>query len=256
MAASSPHPPVIIIPARLGATRLPRKPLLEIAGKAMIIRVWEQAMAAGIGPVVVAAADPEIAFTVEAAGGVAVLTDPALPSGSDRVLAAVEECDPDREADLIINLQGDMPEIDPSYLQLALAPVVEDGHDIGTLVVRTEDPEERDDPAVVKAVVSFGDAEETRGRALWFTRAAAPAGEGPLWHHVGIYAFRRSALEQFCDLDPTRLERREKLEQLRALEAGLTIGVRRVPTAPAGIDTEADLEAARQRLATDAGTGA
>lgn len=242
------HPPVIIIPARLAATRLPRKPLLDIAGKPMIVRVWEQAMASGLGPVVVAAAELEIAFAVEAAGGIAILTDPDLPSGSDRVLAAVEECDPDGEADLIVNLQGDMPEIDPKLLALALEPVAEDGFDIGTLVVPTHDPADHSNQGVVKAIVSFSDTASTKGRALWFTRAAAPTGDGPLFHHVGIYAYRRSALERFCDLEPTGLERRERLEQLRALEGGLSIGVRTIDKAPAGIDTEADLEAARSRL--------
>lgn len=239
---------LIVIPSRLAATRLPRKPLLDIAGEPMILHVWRRGMEAGIGPVVVAAADPEIAFAVEAAGGNAVLTDPDLPSGTDRVLAAVEELDPGRNVDLVVNLQGDMPEVDPAYLALALAPVIEDGCDIGTLVVATDDARERDDPSCVKAVVSFTDAAETRGQALYFTRAPAPSGPGPLQHHVGIYGFRRDALERFCDLPPSPLERRERLEQLRALEAGMRIGVRSVPTAPPGIDTPDDLDGARRRL--------
>ncbi len=246
-----PVPPtvLIVIPSRLASTRLPRKPLLEIAGAPMVLHVVQRALDAQIGPVVVAAADPEIAFVVENAGAHAVLTDPILPSGSDRVLAALEELDPGRAIDVVLNLQGDMPEIDPAMLALALAPVVEDGFDIGTLVCATDDARERDDPNVVKAVVSFEDEQETRGRALYFTRAAAPAGNGPIQHHVGIYGFRRESLVRFCELAPSRLERRERLEQLRAIEAGMTVGVRRVSVAPPGVDTPADLEGARRRLA-------
>lgn len=240
---------LVVIPSRLAATRLPRKPLLEIAGVAMILHVLQRGLEADLGPVVVAAADPEIAFTVENAGGRAVLTDPALPSGTDRVLAAADEIDPDQDFELVINLQGDMPEAIPGDLVRAAAPVVEDGCDIGTLVVPTDDAREIGDPNVVKAVVSFVDAAETRGHALYFTRAAAPAGPGPLQHHVGIYAYRRDALERFCDLPPSPLERRERLEQLRALEAGMTVGVRRIAHAPPGVDTPEDLEAARRRLA-------
>ncbi len=240
---------LIVIPARLAATRLPRKPLLEIGGAAMILHVVQRALEAGIGPVVVAAADLEIAFAVESAGGQAVLTDPALPSGTDRVLAAVEELDPGRTIDLVINVQGDMPELDPKAIQQSLAPVIEDGCDIGTIVVPTEDARHRDDPNVVKAIVSFEDAAESRGRALYFTRSSSPSGTGPVQHHVGVYGFRRDALERFCDLQPSALERRERLEQLRALEAGMTIGVRRVAVAPPGVDTPEDLEDARRRLA-------
>lgn len=251
---------LVVVPARLAATRLPRKPLVEIAGEPMILHVWRRGVEAGLGPVVVAAADAEIAFAVEAAGGHAVLTDPELPSGTDRVLAAVEELDPGRTIDLVVNLQGDMPEVDPDYLALALAPVIEDGCDIGTLVVETDDPDERADPSCVKAVVSFSDQARSRGHALYFTRAPAPSGPGPLYHHVGIYGFRRDALEHFCDLPPSALERRERLEQLRALEAGMRIGVRRVPVAPPGIDTPDDLAAARARFAEltvpDGGEGA
>jgi 3-deoxy-manno-octulosonate cytidylyltransferase (CMP-KDO synthetase) len=240
---------LIVIPSRLAATRLPRKPLLDLAGLPMVLHVLARGLEAQLGPVVVAAADAEIAFAVENAGGRAVLTDPALPSGTDRVLAAVDEIDPGHQFDLVVNLQGDMPEVDPADLGRALAPVIEDGCDIGTLVVPTEDARERDNPNCVKAVVSFVDDGQTRGRALYFTRAAAPSGPGPVQHHVGIYAFRRDALERFCDLAPSPLERRERLEQLRALEAGMSIGVRRIGAAPPGIDTAEDLEAAARRLA-------
>lgn len=248
---------LVVIPSRLAATRLPRKPLLEIAGVPMILHVLQRGLEAELGPVVVAAGDPEIAFAVENAGGRAVLTDPALPSGTDRVLAAADEIDPGHQFDLVINLQGDMPEVTPSDLVHATAPVVEDGCDIGTLVVPTDDAREINDPNVVKAVVSFVDDAQTRGRALYFTRAAAPFGPGPVQHHVGIYAYRRDALERFCDLQPSPLERRERLEQLRALEAGMSIGVRRINHAPPGIDTPDDLAAAERRLAAKAaGAGA
>jgi 3-deoxy-manno-octulosonate cytidylyltransferase (CMP-KDO synthetase) len=239
---------LVVIPSRLAATRLPRKPLVDIAGTPMILHVLERGLEAALGPVVVAAADAEIAFAVENAGGRAVLTDPSLPSGTDRVLAAVDEIDPGHQFDLVINLQGDMPEAKPDDIALAAAPVIEDGCDIGTLVVPTDDAREIGDPNVVKAVVSFVDDAETRGRALYFTRAPAPSGVGPVQHHVGIYAFRRDALERFCDLPPSPLERRERLEQLRALEAGMTIGVRRIAAAPPGIDTPEDLEGAQRRL--------
>ena len=171
---------LVVIPARLAATRLPRKPLLEIAGTPLILHVLQRGLEAALGPVVVAAADAEIAFAVEAAGGRAVLTDPDLPSGTDRVLAAVDELDPGHQFDLVVNLQGDMPEVTPEDLAQAIAPVIEDGDDIGTLVVSTDDARERDDPNVVKAVVSFVDDARTRGRALYFTRAAAPSGPGPV----------------------------------------------------------------------------
>ena len=246
---------LVVIPARLAATRLPRKPLLEIAGTPLILHVLQRGLEAALGPVVVAAADAEIAFAVEAAGGRAVLTDPDLPSGTDRVLAAVDELDPGHQFDLVVNLQGDMPEVTPEDLAQAIAPVIEDGDDIGTLVVSTDDARERDDPNVVKAVVSFVDDARTRGRALYFTRAAAPSGPGPVEHHVGVYAYRRDALERFCDLQPSPLERRERLEQLRALEAGMSIGVRRIAHAPAGVDTPADLDAAARRLVRRGGGG-
>jgi 3-deoxy-manno-octulosonate cytidylyltransferase (CMP-KDO synthetase) len=247
---------LVVIPSRLAATRLPRKPLVEIAGEPLILHVLRRGLEAELGPVVVAAADAEIAFAVENAGGRAVLTDAQLPSGTDRVLAAVDEIDPGHQFDLVVNLQGDMPEVEPAHLVEATRPVIEDGFDIGTLVVPTDDAREIGDPNVVKAVVSFVDAGETRGRALYFTRAPAPAGTGPVQHHVGVYAFRRDALERFCDLPPSPLERRERLEQLRALEAGMTVGVRRIAHAPPGIDTAEDLESARRRLARRGAGGA
>ncbi|MFN4087908.1 MAG: 3-deoxy-manno-octulosonate cytidylyltransferase [Alphaproteobacteria bacterium] len=234
--------PIVVIPARLASTRLPGKPLADIHGRPMIVHVWERAMEAAIGPVLVACAEPEIAAAVGDAGGVAVLTDPDLPSGSDRVHAALAAFDPAGRHDMVVNLQGDLPTIDPVLLRAALAPLGDDAVDIATLAVEIVDPAERHDPNVVKAVfVPAGGAPPT-GRALYFTRATAPAGDGPLYHHVGLYAFRRAALARFVGLPPGVLERRERLEQLRALEAGMRIDVALVDTVPLGVDTPADLE--------------
>ena len=237
--------PLIIIPARMASTRLPGKPLADIAGKPMIIRVCERARAAAIGPVLVAAAEPEIADAVIAAGFDAVLTDPDLPSGSDRVWAAAQDFDPAGAYDVLINLQGDMPTLDPVALHAVLAPLRASDCDIATLAAVITHAEERDDPNVVKAVLALPDGERL-GRALYFTRASAPTGDGPLWHHVGVYAYRRAALQLFVEAKPSPLEVRERLEQLRALEIGLTIGCSVLDgTPPNGVDTPADLEAAR-----------
>jgi 3-deoxy-manno-octulosonate cytidylyltransferase (CMP-KDO synthetase) len=241
-------PTAVLIPARLAATRLPRKPLAPIAGLPMIVHVWRRAVEAGVGPVWVACAEAEIGDAVEAAGGEAVLTDPALPSGTDRIFQAIERVDPGRRFTRVVNLQGDMPTLDPAVLRLVLEPLGRLGCDIGTLANATEDPHERDDPNVVKAIVSFPAGETRLGKALYFTRAAAPTGPGPVLHHVGIYAFGRAQLARFCALPPSPLERRERLEQLRALEAGMSIGVRLVDAVPFGVDTPADLERARRIL--------
>jgi len=228
----------------MASTRLPGKPLAEIAGVPMIVQVWRRGMEAGLGRVVVAAAEPEIVAAVEAHGGEAVLTDPGHPSGSDRIFEAVRRLDPAGRHDAIVNLQGDLPLIDPHTIAAVLDALAFDGADIGTLVAQIRDAHERTDPNVVKAVVSF--AQGARGgRALYFTRATAPTGEGPLWHHIGIYAYTRAALERFVALPPSPLEQRERLEQLRALEAGMTIGVVAVDTIPYGVDTPADLARAR-----------
>lgn len=214
--------PIVLIPARMAATRLPGKPLADIAGTPMIVRVLRQAAAAGIGPVAVAAGDEAIVGAVEAAGGRAVLTDPDLPSGSDRILAALNAIDPDRRHDVVINLQGDIPFAAPS-LVTACAGLLErqPACDISTIVVSELDPAELKNPDVVKAIVSWSGGER-EGRALYFTRSA-PYGEGPAWRHIGIYGYRRAALEAFTRAAPSPLERREKLEQLRALELGLSI---------------------------------
>ena len=237
--------PIVIIPARLGSTRLPGKPLADINGKPMIVRMLELGRAADIGPVAVACGDPEIADAIRSAGGRAVLTDPALPSGSDRVHAALAELDPDRRHDVVVNLQGDLPALEPAVIRAAVAALP--GADIATLAAEITDPAERDNPSVVKAVVAW-EADGKKGRALYFTRATAPGGEGPLFHHVGIYAFTRQALTRFVALPPSPLEKREKLEQLRALEAHMTIAVARVDRVPLSVDTPADLTRANTLL--------
>jgi 3-deoxy-manno-octulosonate cytidylyltransferase (CMP-KDO synthetase) len=239
--------PVLLIPARMASTRLPGKPLADIAGLPMIVRVWRQAVAAELGPVVVAAGEAEIVAAVEAAGGRALLTDPDLPSGSDRIWAALEAMDPKASHDVVVNLQGDLPALDPAQLKAVVGALEKSGADIATLAAPIDNEADRANPAVVKAVVAW-DASERLGRALYFTRACAPTGEGALYHHVGLYAYRRAALESFVALPPSPLERREKLEQLRALEAGMSIAVARVDEAPLSVDTPADLERARNLL--------
>ena len=235
--------PLIMIPARMAATRLPNKPLADIGGKPMIVRAWEQAALSGFR-VAVAAGDPEIVEAVEAAGGLAVLTDPALPSGSDRIRAAVEAVDPDGAHDLVINIQGDMPFASPD-LARACADLLarESACDIATLVAAEADVSDRTNADVVKAVLALPEG-ETSGRALYFTRSTL-YGDGPVWRHVGIYGYRREALMRFCAAPPSPLEQREKLEQLRALEMGLQIWASVIDEAPLSVDNPADLEAAR-----------
>ena len=248
--ATRPPPgnPIVLIPARMASTRLPGKPLADIAGRPMIVHVLEQAMAAEIGPVVVACAEPAIADAIESAGGRAVLTRPDHPSGSDRIFEALHAIDPAGEHDAVVNLQGDLPTLDPALPACALALLVDPAVDIGTLAAEITDPAAREDSSVVKAVVSHRPG-ETHGRALDFTRATAPSGDGPLWHHIGLYAYRREALARFITLPPSPLERRERLEQLRALEDGMRIEVAFVETVPLGVDTPAQLEQARALIA-------
>ncbi len=245
---SRPLNPVVVIPARLAATRLRDKPLADIHGEPMIVHVWRRAVEAAIGPVLVAAAEEVVAEAVRGAGGTAVLTDPALPSGSDRVYRAIEAFDPGGMHDAVVNLQGDLPTIAPDAVRAALAPLADEAVDIGTLVAEISRAEERDNPNVVKAVAGLA-LGQTVGRALYFTRATAPWGDGPLYHHIGLYAFRRAALARFVALPPGILEKRERLEQLRALEAGMRIDVALVDTIPLGVDTPADLDRARELLA-------
>jgi 3-deoxy-manno-octulosonate cytidylyltransferase (CMP-KDO synthetase) len=239
--------PILLIPARMASTRLPGKPLADIGGVPMIVRVWARAVAAGLGPVVVASAEKAIVAAVEKAGGRAVLTDPALPSGSDRIWAALMAADPQGAHDVVVNLQGDLPALDPEQLKTVVAALAKSGADIATLAAAIDNAADEANPAVVKAVVAW-DAQERLGRALYFTRARAPDGEGTLYHHIGLYAYRREALESFVALPPSALEQREKLEQLRALEAGMSIAVARVDEAPLSVDTPADLEKARKLL--------
>lgn len=245
---SHPARPLIVIPARMTSTRLPGKPLAEIAGEPMIVQVWRRAIEADIGPVLVACAEAEIAAAVEAVGGEAVLTDPDHATGSDRVFEAVQKVDADGRHDVVINLQGDLPTLDPAYLRAVLAPLATPGVDIATLMAEITEDYERTAPNVVKAVVSLPPGGRT-GRALYFTRVLAPSGDGPHYHHFGLYAYRRAALERFIALPPGHLEQREKLEQLRALEAGMRIDVALVDSVPFGVDTPADLERARHILA-------
>jgi 3-deoxy-manno-octulosonate cytidylyltransferase (CMP-KDO synthetase) len=237
---------LIVIPARLASTRLPQKPLAEICGAPMIVQVLRRAQEAGIGPVLVASDGEEIAGAVRAAGGEAVVTDPDLPSGSDRIAAALRLYDPQSRYGVIVNVQGDLPTIDPNSVRASLAPLADARVDIATLAARISREEERKNSNVVKVVGSPLSA--TRQRALYFTRATAPWGEGDLFHHIGLYAYRRAALEKFVALPPSALEKREKLEQLRALEAGMRIDVEIIETVPLGVDAPADLERARAIL--------
>ncbi|MEX2199943.1 MAG: 3-deoxy-manno-octulosonate cytidylyltransferase [Dongiaceae bacterium] len=243
--------PLIAIPARMASTRLPGKPLAEIAGEPMIVHVWRRAREADVGPVVVAAGDAVIVEAIHAVGGEAVLTDANLPSGSDRIHQALELIDPDHRHDVIVNLQGDLPTLDPAAIRRVLDPLRDDDVDIATLAVKIFDPAERDRPNVIKAVLAIaGDAPAgSIARAIYFSRTAVPWGEGSFYHHIGIYAYRRRALADFVSLPPSPLERREKLEQLRALEAGMRIDAAIVDTFPLGVDTPADLERARRLLA-------
>lgn len=232
--------PLVVIPSRMASARLPGKPLALIAGRPMVLHVLDRARDAGIGPAAVACADEAILACVRAAGGVAVLTDPALPSGSDRVHAALALLDPAGAHDVVVNLQGDFPTVRPEALRAVLAPLADPAVDIATLVAPVADAEEAALPSVVKAACAFAPGTDV-ATALYFSRAAIPWGDGPLWHHIGIYAYRRAALDRFVRLPESLLERRESLEQLRALEAGMRIGCARVAHGPFGVDTPADL---------------
>lgn len=232
-----------LIPARLGSTRLPNKPLADICGKPMIVHVADRAAAAALGQTVVATDSDEIYATVRAHGHEAVLTRSDHESGSDRIYEALEKLDPTASVDFIINVQGDLPTIDPQTIRRSILPLVEGPADIATLGVEITQEEEKTNPNVVKIVGSPLQAD--RLRALYFTRATAPYGDGPLYHHIGLYAYRRAALERFVKIGSSPLERREKLEQLRALEDGMRIDVEIVKTVPLGVDTQADLDRAR-----------
>src|SRR5215831_19896916 len=238
---------LVLIPARMASTRLPGKPLLNIAGLPMIVQVLRRAEAAGIGRVAVATDTPEIAEAVTTHGGEAVMTRADHPSGSDRVFEALTRLDPKGEAEIVVNVQGDFPTIAPDNIRDVLPPLSDPAVDIATLAAEIHTEEEATNPNVVKAVGS--PVGGRRLRALYFTRATAPYGEGPRYHHIGLYAYRRAALERFVKLPPSPLELQERLEQLRALEAGMRIDVAIVETVPRGVDTPADLETARRILA-------
>lgn len=238
--------PLVLIPARMAATRLPNKPMADIAGEPMIVHVWRRAVEAGIGPVVVATDAVEIVEAIERVGGLATLTRADHPSGSDRLAEALDIIDPQGNHDVVVNVQGDLPTINPAIIGASITPLADRAVDIATLCALITRDEERHDPNVVKLVGHH--VGPNRLRALYFTRAQAPWGEGPLFHHIGLYAYRRRALTRFMALPPGELETREKLEQLRALEAGMRIDATIVDDLPLGVDTPADLERARAVL--------
>ncbi len=237
---------LILIPARMSSTRLPGKPLADIAGKPMIVHVAERANKANLGRVVVATDHEDVANAVKAHGMEAVMTRPDHQSGSDRIYEALTLLDPDNRFDVIVNVQGDLPTIAPHEIAAALEPLENPETDIATLGAEISVEEEKTNPNVVKIVGSpIG---KTRLRALYFTRATAPYGNGPLYHHIGLYAYKRKALQRFVSLQPSYLEKRESLEQLRALEAGMRIDAEIIETVPLGVDTIEDLEHAREMI--------
>lgn len=237
---------LVLIPARMASTRLPDKPMADICGEPMIVQVVRRAVEAQVGRVV-AAVDHEDTFNaITKAGFEAVMTRQDHQSGSDRIHEALEKSDPQGRARFVINVQGDLPTIEPETVRAALRPLDDPAVDIATLTVVISDEEEKTAPSVVKVVGS--PVSETRLRALYFTRTTAPWGEGPLYHHIGLYAYRRESLKRFVALKPSVLELRERLEQLRALEDGMRIDAEIVNAVPLGVDTPADLEKARRIL--------
>lgn len=241
--------PVILIPARLAATRLPNKPLADIHGQPMIVHVMQRALESGLGRVIVACSEQAVHDAVTSAGGEAVMTEPDLPSGSDRILAALQQVDPQGQHRAVINVQGDLPTLDPALIGLAARLLHNPDVHIGTLGATITREEEISNPNVVKAVAEIDfTAGEKQGRALYFSRTTAPWGDGLLLHHIGLYAYQRDALERFVSSPPSVLERREKLEQLRALALGMRIEIALADTVPLGVDTPADLDRARALL--------
>ncbi|MCW6507377.1 3-deoxy-manno-octulosonate cytidylyltransferase [Lichenifustis flavocetrariae] len=238
--------PIVLVPARMASTRLPDKPLAMIHGVPMIVHVWRRAMEADIGPVVVAVDDDRVASVITAAGGRAIMTRSDHPSGTDRIFEAVERVDPDRSHDVVVNLQGDLPTVEAAAVRAALDPLADPAVDLATLAATILRPAERTDPNIVKVVGT--EVGPGRLRALYFSRSAVPWGDGPLLHHIGLYAYRRDCLRRFVALPPSRLELRERLEQLRALEAGMRIDVECVSAVPFGVDTPDDLERATELL--------
>jgi len=242
-------PVIVLIPTRMGSTRLPGKPLADIAGEPMIVQVCRRALEAGVGRVVVAAAEAEIAAAVRPRGLEAVVTDPDLPSGSDRIAAALREIDPERQFGIVLNLQGDLPTIEPAVVRACLDALSLPGADISTVAALITDPDEAARPDVVKAIAPL-DGAEGPVQAIDFVRRLPEGAEPPYWHHIGIYAYRRAALERFVALPPSVREQERRLEQMRALDAGMTIAIARVDTVPLGVDTPADLERARTLIAS------
>lgn len=247
--------PLVIIPARLGATRLPNKPLADICGEPMIVHVWRRACEAAIGPVAIATDSAEVAEAADKVGASVVLTRDDHATGSDRIYEAMQKIDPTRQHDVIVNVQGDLPTVDPKAIAASILPLSDENVAIATLVAEIKHDEERTDPNVVK-MIGTRLFEPGRYRALYFTRATAPYGDGPLYHHIGLYAYRRTALERFVTMKPSPLELREKLEQLRAIEAGMRIDAMVVQDVPLGVDTAKDLERARQIIAERASPSA
>jgi len=245
---------LIAIPARMTANRLPNKPMADICGVPMIVRVWQQAMAAEAGRVIVATDSDEIASVVRGAGGEVVMTRDDHQSGSDRVFEAISKVDPDANIETVVNVQGDLPTLDPGLINACVSALATKGTHIATLAAEIHDEDERNSPNVVKIVgSSLGVKRANTMRAMYFTRATAPFGEGPLYHHIGIYGYKRTALERFISLPPSPLEQRERLEQLRALEDGMRIDVVVVDSVPLGVDTPSDLEKARDLLSSKLG---
>lgn len=239
---------VVLIPARMASTRLPGKPLADIGGKPMIVQVALRAREAGAEQIVVAVDDEQVFSAVQNAGFDVMMTRDDHQSGSDRIFEALQKADPYGKAEYVINVQGDLPTIEAETIRASLRPLENTEVDIATLTVEITDEEEKTNPNVVKVVGS--PLSETRLRALYFTRTTAPYGDGPLYHHIGLYTYRRSALETFVSLPPSPLEKRERLEQLRALEAGMRIDAEIVRSVPLGVDTSHDLEKARKILAS------
>lgn len=248
MTRSAPKNPLIIIPARMASTRLPGKPLADIHGLPMIVHVLRRAEAAQLGPVYVACAEAEIAAAVEAAGGKAVLTNPNHPSGSDRIFEALQKIDPQGQHDAILNVQGDLPTVEAATIAAVFDLLKNPDVDLSTAIAPIKEAADRVNPAIVKAVVELADGQKA-GRALYFSRAVVPANDGPHYHHIGLYGYRRDALEVFVKSPPAILELREKLEQLRALALGMRIDAALVSEVPLGVDTPAELALAREMLA-------
>lgn len=241
---------IVLIPSRLAASRLPNKPLADVAGAPLIVQVLRRALEADVGPVVVACCDIPVAEAVEGAGGTAVMTDPDHVCGSDRIFEALQTIDPDRKHDVVVNLQGDLPTIAPADVAAVLEALTNSGADAATIAAEIDNERDRNAESVVKAIVSLRPG-ANQGPALYFTRRTAPWGDGPHYHHIGIYAYRREALERYVGLAPAPLEQRERLEQLRLLENGMRITCRIVETVPLGVDTPEDLEEARRQLGAE-----